>query len=293
MGGAVLLDLALRHPRLLTTSVTVEPFLMPSPMGGGYIGAYALMNRPYEWSSREEAMKSFAKHPMYRNWDRRVLELFKQHALRDYGGDVKRATLTTTRDQEVALFARGAYPAQRENPPATFAPNPKSHPDFSADSKGHTVPFYRPEGTQLPKALASLRPPNLFVYGATTMFASTSPEFRKEIIKNVGTGVGGSRVRNGPDSIREHAMEVGSHFVPFERPADVISEAAGPWIEAQLAVWLTDEQERQAELAKVARTSRGQLPEDFRWWMEWSYGKGGKKRPTTSAGSKAAGDSKL
>ncbi|KAJ9604895.1 hypothetical protein H2200_010284 [Cladophialophora chaetospira] len=301
MGGAVLIDLALRHPRLLTTLITVEPLILPTHTGGGFAGAYALMNRPNHWPSRELAMEFFSRHPMYRNWDARVLDLFKQYALRDDNHPTKKntiesssskpVTLTTTPAQETALFARAAYPSSHSEPLSSFTPTSIQHPDFDFDPSGRALPFYRPEAFQISKTITRLRPSTVFVYGATTMFTTTGPAHRAMVIAVAGTGIGGSRAPAleksksvERQSVKQHVMEVGSHFVPLERPREVVSEVMGPWIEEKLVYWREDEKKIQAQRVWLDEKGRAKLPEDFRWWMKQTYGKNSKLSKTAGTG---------
>ncbi|KAG9623974.1 alpha/beta-hydrolase, partial [Aureobasidium melanogenum] len=74
MGGAHLTALSLLHPRLLSTLILIDPVIIRA----SYLNAYKLgrlsARRRDRWPSRAAARKAFEKSPMFKSWDKRVLD---------------------------------------------------------------------------------------------------------------------------------------------------------------------------------------------------------------------------
>ncbi|KAJ7292701.1 alpha/beta-hydrolase [Mycena rebaudengoi] len=88
--GFILLDPALLPPPFPSTTALTNMF-----------GKFAASKRD-KWPSRAEARKDLARHPSFKNWDARALDLFVEHALRDSkDGHV---TLACSKPQESAFY---------------------------------------------------------------------------------------------------------------------------------------------------------------------------------------------
>ncbi|KAB8349600.1 hypothetical protein FH972_023624 [Carpinus fangiana] len=84
MGGNNIANLALLHPRLLTSVIMLDPVIQDkSSVSGNYNPAYSSSFRRDLWPSREAARKAFAKSPFYQKWDPRAFDLWIEHGLRE------------------------------------------------------------------------------------------------------------------------------------------------------------------------------------------------------------------
>ncbi|KAI1181859.1 Alpha/beta hydrolase family-domain-containing protein [Nemania serpens] len=169
-GANILTQLALLHPRLLTSLVLFDPTIVdfdPARAAGpGTSPARASAVRRDVWPSREVAIASFARSPFYRSWDPRVLERWNQHALRDLptlvypelpassappsdpsssttSTTAKPAspgvTLRTTKHQEVFTFLRPLYPHITTHPPTSSSTSSSTSPSSSPSSSSPTT----------------------------------------------------------------------------------------------------------------------------------------------------------
>ncbi len=253
----------------------------------GMQGAFAIMHRIDHWPSRNEAMKTIRAHPMFKGWDPRVLKLFEEYAFRRTqslqqppsqasltSSEPESVTLMTTKDQEVAIYSRAAYPPKRQLTLSTFRPTKRSHPDMSLNLPDqHSIGgFYRPEPVQIYGLLPTLRPPVLYIYGPNSQFETSSPSLRAEVTRVTGTGIGGNGgVKSG--RVREQVTKGGTHFVVLERPSEVVWEHLGPWLGLELQRWKSEEDDALTEARETDTKMQAKLPEDFRWWMDKLYRK--------------------
>jgi pimeloyl-ACP methyl ester carboxylesterase len=258
MGGNVIINVALMHPRLFATVLTFEPIILKYPRQYVSLGVYPLTFRKDQWPSREAALKSFQKHPVYKRWTPEALELFMKYGLRDlptllYPEAPKDApepvTLTTTNHQEALSFSRPAYPPDRSTPLSEYVPTEATHPDIGDLNWGTPrAPFYRPEVVQTFLQLPYLRPSCLWFYGKDTVLLPDKVK-RAEKTAACGTGLGGSGgVAAG--RVEERELEGGGHYMPIEAPVRLVGEAMGPWLDREVGRW--------AEETKEAR-KRGSL----------------------------------
>jgi pimeloyl-ACP methyl ester carboxylesterase len=276
MGGTVLTNVALMHPRLFATLVIFEPMFFKYPKNSTSLGAYAITFRKDKWPSREVATKSLTKHPLYKHWDRDVLKIFLDYGLRDLPTVVHSeplpsdapvpVTLTTTKHQEASNYARAAFPPNRSTPYSELKPS-TSHPDLGDTSWRHPdEPFYRAEMAMTYRQLPHLRPSCLILYGAETTFVKEQ-QIRDDRTEVMGVGVGGSGgVAKG--RVKELEVAGGGHFFPFENPRKLAQETVGPWFDQEMKRWTVElEAERKAWEA-VEPAQRSQLSDDWRHWMK-------------------------
>lgn len=277
MGGATLLNVALMHPRLFTTTINFEASICPRPRDFTSLPAYAITFRKDRWPSREAAAKSLSKHPIYKTWTPVVQDLFFQYGLRDVPTSVYpdalsadssgSVTLTTTKHQEASAFTRAAFPPDRSTPLADFQPNEHWHPDIGdANWRNPKDPFYRPETTLIYPHLPYLRPSCLWLYGAKTQFMMDKAN-RQEKTNTTGIAIGGS---GGVTAGRVKELEVpgGGHFLPFEAPQTLAVEVVGPWLDTEVERWVKVRDEERKAWNAVDVAKRSQVSDDWLHWMK-------------------------
>ncbi|KAH8664415.1 Alpha/beta hydrolase family-domain-containing protein, partial [Xylariales sp. PMI_506] len=124
VGGTIMLNLALLHPRLLTGVFAVEPMTTRSPREFSLQGAYRLSQQPTRWPSWEHAIAYVRRSAFFKHWDPRVVDVYIANALRPVdgaaGAEYRRGdvgavgggeiTTVTSRHQDILTFARAAYP---------------------------------------------------------------------------------------------------------------------------------------------------------------------------------------
>lgn len=232
-GGCALINLALMHPRLLTTVVLLDPVIQDTetPAAAG-IPAYLSTFRRDIWSSRAEAEAAFRKQKFYQSWDPRVFDRWCKYGIREtptslYPNENGSVTLSTTKHQECFTFLRPSWPGlsvdgskviDREKVPDI---DPTGPPKF---------PFYRPEPTATFRRLAEVRPSVLYIFGAES--GMSSPHFRQLKMNVTGTGVGGSGgAKEG--RVKEVVLKGIGHLVAMEASVQC-ADAAAPWLSQEL-----------------------------------------------------------
>ncbi|KAJ4315958.1 hypothetical protein N0V84_008092 [Fusarium piperis] len=238
-GASILANVALIHPRLMTSLVLLDPVISrftgtPSSAGP----AAASLNRRDVWPSREEAAKSFSQSPFYRTWDRRVLQRWLEHGLRNVSG-TNAVTLTTTKHQEVFTYVRPSWDAYDAEGREVIRPDLAVDLDPSLNENWPTYPVYRPEGPRTLASLPALRPSVLYLFGGRSEISSV--ELREEKLALTGTGVGGSGgVKAG--RVSSVVSEESGHLVPLEAPG-LCARVAAEWMTTDLTRWLAEERE--------------------------------------------------
>ena len=116
MGGNVIVNLALLHPRLSTGIIAIEPAINLNASNMNYFAVYPIMMKQDLFRNREAAGAHFAS-TIHKYWDKEALESFCQYGLRDtptplhetpkesQSGKVP-VTLTTTKHQELSLTTK-------------------------------------------------------------------------------------------------------------------------------------------------------------------------------------------
>lgn len=302
MGGCQLVNLSLMHPRLLTSLVLIDPVIAAAASAGNWVPARASAKRRDIWPSRAAAAASFAKSPFYQSWDRRVLDLWLTHGLRNLPthiypfvatlttappvtADAASAipvpsseteipvTLTTTKHQEVLSFMRANY-ITRSNPTPWATPSRTTHADVSVCAQQVGSPFYRHEPISTFAQLPHLRPSVLYVFGETSNLSA--PEARAEKMAVTGVGHGGSGGRS-EGRVKEVMLKTG-HLVAMERPEETARECAD-WIGTEMQRFVMEEQRVESERKAIARADRGKMTERYEKTMlgDWvkNIGKGG------------------
>ncbi|KAK5125404.1 hypothetical protein LTR85_000513 [Meristemomyces frigidus] len=272
MGGSVILDLALLHPRLLTSVITVEPIAGSTQHGGQWTSVAQILFRKDKWRSPEAAMEYFRKAPLHKRWHPKVLELYHQHGFMNLPArgepglsqDAAGVTLKTSRHQEALNFARASFPASPDHGLETIRFDRRCHPEIVGVGNEPGNPMYRPESTTIFKQLPSLRPSCLLIYGTESTFSETSALRRKEKMEAIGTGPGGS---GGAPEGRVKEMNVkGSHWLPFEQPLE-FAQTVGAWLGEEMMRWRTLEVQDNEAWSATPMDRRSTVSADWSYWM--------------------------
>ncbi|KAI4790609.1 toxin biosynthesis protein-like protein [Aureobasidium sp. EXF-8845] len=223
---------------------------------------------------------------MFKSWDRRVLDCWMEHALRDLptklypevaisatvpalGADVSGSiispdsekevpvTLKTTKHQEVMTFMRGNF-ITPSNPAPGTAPNPLTHPDVDTTSPPVT-PFYRNESFHIFKQMPYLRPSVLYIFGTESDLST--PAHIADKLEFTGVGVGGSG-GVAKDRVKEYTMQGGSHLMPMERVEETAAQCSG-WLLRELKRWKDEDIQIEALRAMTPREKRSQMSDGF------------------------------
>ncbi|MCJ1380724.1 hypothetical protein MMC17_003832 [Xylographa soralifera] len=274
-GGCQIVNLSLMHPRLFSSLVLLDPIIQlsaydrvlgTSPPGMLNMVAY----RRDVWSSREAAIKAYAKNPMLASWDPRVFRLMMQYGLRDLPTELYPATdgifaigtdsatgslsppetpvtLTSTKYQEVWTLIRPNY---NNRDPITGQITIDRSTRADCDPLMSSIPLYRPEARATFPKLPALRPSVLFLLGSKT---EVNLDELREGVKVTGTGVGGSGgISEG--MVKEFTLQEKGHLFCFE----AVDETAG-----HCAVWLGEESRRwRAESEKWRQERAGRQRKD-------------------------------
>ncbi|TID17316.1 toxin biosynthesis protein-like protein [Venturia nashicola] len=271
MGGVTMINLALIHPRLLTSIITVEPIINKTTEGMHFGGLYPINFKKDKWPSHEAAARSILKSPFYKSWDLRIRELYTKHGFSSLPTKhhpaeegVKAVTTTTTKAQEILSFGKGAYPPNQKGLSLDeWTPDPLRHPDLGEwRDKGNAC--YRPESIITFAQLQHLRPSIFYVVGDKSPMYSSSPSGRADVLAATSTGVGGS-------------VEGGNHLLVMEQPTHMAEEIVGPRIGEEMKKWAETERRELAEWEKWEESKRGQIDTDWEWWMKERHSPKGPK----------------
>lgn len=112
LGAAVIVLSTTHFPRVnLSAMILVDPMIIRKPKPGESDLEFsdAIGKRKDLWDSREAALRYFSSARQWKNWDRRVVKLYAECALRDlpteaYPSRTHGVTLKCTKRQEAALY---------------------------------------------------------------------------------------------------------------------------------------------------------------------------------------------
>ncbi|KAL8694363.1 MAG: hypothetical protein Q9218_001000 [Villophora microphyllina] len=271
LGGNVLINLALMHPRLLSGLVLIDPVLdLPTgPRGKAATAALSQLStfrRDY-WPSREEAASSFRGSKFYQSWDKRVLDRLVDVGFRDIPTalyprlddvpNAKPVTLLTSKHQEVFTFSRPNFDGVDKN--GNLVINRLTHPDLDL-GVAETYPFYRPEARSTFKKLPFLRPDVLYIHGGRSDLSA--PELREARMQSTGVGVGGS---GGAKDGRVHqiVLEKAGHLVPMEAVVES-ADAAADWLAAEMQRWRQLERDFEAKWNSKTKLEKQTVSEEWK-----------------------------
>jgi pimeloyl-ACP methyl ester carboxylesterase len=276
LGGNMLCNLALIHPRLLSTIVFLDPVIQQhasSPQGAG--PAQASTFRRDTWPSRSEAEAAFRKQKFYQSWDPRVLDRWCKFGVREtpsalYLDDKGAVTLTTTKHQECFTFLRPSWEAMSED--GKMILHREMVPDMNPESL-NKFPYYRPEPVNTLARLRELRPSAFYIFGADSDMSS--PENQKEKLDNTGAGLGGSGgAKEG--RVKSVVLDGIGHLVAMEASERCANAAAG-WLGQEVRRF-EEEKKRYVEWTKLTLVEKSTLSK------EWEFRIGGPlKRPPPSS----------
>ncbi|KAL8944104.1 MAG: hypothetical protein Q9216_000695 [Gyalolechia sp. 2 TL-2023] len=284
MGGNILTNLALMHPRLLSPGlILIDPVLeipsaRPSNTAATWLTQLSTFRRDY-WPSREEAVKSFRGSSFYKTWDDRVLNRWLDIGLRDTPtalyphpqGDAQSrpVTLLTTKHQEVFTFLRPNFDGLDRD--GCLIVNQLTHPDLDLES-GETYPFYRPEPASTFKRLPYLRPSVLYVHGGKSDLSA--PELREQRMSTTGIGVGGSGGA-AAGRVKQVMFKDAGHLMPMEIVGE-LADAAAEWLVKEMRCWRQQEEKFQNQWGRTAKPEKQTVSE------EWKRRIGGDPRGTSN-----------
>lgn len=286
MGGAHLVNLALLHPRLLSTLILMDPVVQRIPNAdGNYLPAKMSAVRRDRWPSRAAARTAFKKSKFYQTWDPRVLDRWIEYGLRELptalyptssaaampspvisadmtsatvqpDADTEReVTLTTPKHQEVLTFMRANFaPLSSSQTPVDML----THPDLD-HSVGVIAPFYRPEPIALFARLPSLRPSVLYIFGSESTLSA--PELCADKMAVTGVGAGGSGgAANG--RVREVLLQGIGHLIPMET-VGVTADHCSIWVDEELKRFREEDARIEEMRRAIPREKRAFMTEEF------------------------------
>lgn len=291
MGGNNLVNLALLHPRLLTSLVLIDPVIQRNPsVEGNYSPVRASINRREIWPSRKEAAKKLKASKFYHAWDPRVLDRWIQYGLRELptrihpevptsstppalsadpssglpqpSRDDVPVTLTTTKHQEVLTFVRANLPTA-EYPDPGRHPNPITNPEVDTDSLP-AAPFYSPVPIATFHRLPYLRPSVFYIFGSESVLSH--PLLKADKLAHTGTCVGGSGGVKAKRVAGVTFQGVG-HLIPME-VVDKTADAAVGWLVPELARWREVHDAERKEWEQVPVREKAKIPRDYEQMMQ-------------------------
>ncbi|KAF8867252.1 alpha/beta-hydrolase [Acephala macrosclerotiorum] len=264
IGGNVLCNLALMHPRLLSTIVLLDPVVQQhatAPSGPNPVQASTY--RRDLWTSRAEAEAAFRKSKFYQSWDPRVMERWCQYGVREtpsalYPNEKGAVTLSTTKHQECFTFMRPSWDAMSEDGKTIVRRDlvPDMHPD-SLDK----FPFYRPEPPNTLARLSGLRPGALYIFGAESPMSA--PHYQEEKLEITGSGFGGSGGRK-EGRVKGVSLNGIGHLVAMDTP-EKCADAAAAWL-GQESKRFVEDRKKYAEWAKQSLEAKSTFSKD---WIKW------------------------
>jgi pimeloyl-ACP methyl ester carboxylesterase len=217
-GGTALTNLALMHPRLLSSLVLLDPVILDTRARDPAMGpAYQSTFRKDLWPSRAEAEAAFQKNKFYQSWDRRVFDRWCKFGIREtptnlYPNEHGTVTLSTTKHQECFTFMRPSYYGMSEGGSEVL--RRELVPDLNPHDTAK-YPFYRPEPTALFRRLGEVRPSVLYIFGGVSDMSSAESRQLKE------------------GKVKEIVLKGVGHLVAMEASVQC-AEAAAPWLGQEL-----------------------------------------------------------
>ena len=232
-GACTLANLALMHPRLLSTLILLDPVIQGNEApGGGGSPAYQSTFRRDIWPSRAEAEAAFLKQKFYQSWDERVFDRWRKFGIREtptviHPNEDGAVTLSTTKHQECFTFLRPSWPGVNEAGSEII--DQEMVPDLERNGPP-TYPFYRPEPVAIFARLGELRPSVLYIFGGQSDMSS--PAFRQIKMNVTGSAIGGSGgAKEG--RVKEVVLKGIGHLVAMEASVQC-ADAAAPWLGQEL-----------------------------------------------------------
>ncbi|KAJ5225731.1 hypothetical protein N7468_006956 [Penicillium chermesinum] len=250
LGAVQMIFTSLIHPRLFTSLILLEPYIIEQLLSGDGSAVLAMSAKRRDvFRSRAEATEQYRK--VLKAWDPRVFDLWARYGYRDLPtaihptvpkaiahstdpADVP-VTLATTKHQETLMYARLNLNRHVE----LGVPAGQTH-------LGQQV--CRSEHLLSSKLVPFLRPTVLYVSGAGSPLCKAGVHARAA--KRTGTQWGGS---GGVEYERvEHVLvPKAGHTLPLEKVADTAA-VMGPWIAKEVERFGADEQRLQEGWEKLS-----------------------------------------
>jgi pimeloyl-ACP methyl ester carboxylesterase len=271
-GGCILTNLALMHPRLLSTLILLDPVMQNMGRGSGAADPVSQSTfRRDLWPSRAEAEAAFRKQKFYQSWDPRVLDRWIKFGIREtptnlYPTEHGPLTLTTTKHQECFTYLRPTWPATSEDGLQVIHPEMLPDLHMAGPMKYHT--FYRPEPCVAVARLGEVRPSVLYIFGGDSDMSTA--EFRLAKMKATGTSGGGSGgAKEG--KVKEVVLNGVGHLVAMEATIRC-ADAAAPWLGQEVKRF-------HVERRDYLEWTKKSLAEKSTMSQEWQKRVGGDRRP--------------
>ncbi|KAJ6014417.1 hypothetical protein N7540_009008 [Penicillium herquei] len=235
MGCAQLINLAIIHPRLLSSLVLYEPVLVEEAFEAPHPVSFSSRRRDL-WPSSEKAKEALSKS--FKTWDPRSLEKFLKYGIRsvptalydpaDPKVGPEAVTLTTSKHQESWSFS--VLNLESEDLDRLLIP------DWHKENERPYL-VSRPECWSAMRNLPYLRPSILWVFGGKSYLSPLKEQEAK--MRTTGTGTGGNGgVKAG--AVEKAVLPKGEHLICFEQPSWCASVTA-EWIQKWFKKWLADE----------------------------------------------------
>ncbi|PIA89593.1 hypothetical protein CB0940_07467 [Cercospora beticola] len=284
MGGNQITKLAMDHASLFTTLILIDPVIQMrsaeiSKEQPRASAAVASTYRRQIWPSREEATKSFLKSAFYKIWDRRVLDRWVSHGLRDCpnadfpDAQPGQVSLATPAAQEVWSFLRTNYDGYGVDgkPIDRF-----THPDLDPTLPDQK-PYYRSEPIFTYRRLPELRPSVLYIFGELSDVCP--PKVARDKVSKTGIGAGGS---GGEEEGRVKGVmfEKIGHLIAMETPGRT-AETMADWVGKEMVIYREQRKRLEEWWAKPSKEKRSL---DAKWIAEMG---GPPKRKNGNGGEKA------
>ncbi|PYI09745.1 hypothetical protein BO78DRAFT_362200 [Aspergillus sclerotiicarbonarius CBS 121057] len=267
-GGTILTNLALMHPRLLTSVILMEPVIIvhAPPMGHGTDPTGAVnwcLYRDDVWPNRAAAAAAHRKTS--KRWDPRCVDLMAQFGFRDLPtalhpdlGDNANAsdppvTLTTTKYHEVLGQLRENFNSR--TPDGRIQLDRSTHAD--ADPLLASLPVYKAEPPSTWYKLPFLRPSALFLLAE---YSYLRLDEVREGAKRCGQGVGGS---GGKDKVKEITISKRGHFFPFEIVGETADYCAS-WLDGVMRDYRESERAWNEKREKLTKRDHLVLNDEWR-----------------------------
>lgn len=276
--------LAMDHASLFTTLILIDPVIQMrsaeiSKEQPRASAAVASTYRRQIWPSREEATKSFLKSAFYKIWDRRVLDRWVSHGLRECpnadfpDAEPGQVSLATPAAQEVWSFLRTNYEGYGVDgkPIDRF-----THPDLDPTLPDQK-PYYRSEPIFTYRRLPELRPSVLYIFGELSDVCP--PKVARDKVSKTGIGAGGSGGEK-EGRVKGVMFEKIGHLIAMETPGRT-AETMADWVGKEMVIYKEQRKRLEEWWAKPSNEKRSI---DAKWIAEMG---GPPKRKNGNGGEKA------
>ena len=231
-------NLAIIHPRLLSTVVLIEPVILDDIPVGPNPALLSTIRRDI-WDTRAKAEAALRRG--FATWDPRALDQFLQYGLRAVPTalyDPSRhehlspssVTLTTSNPQEAWAYAQVNLEPKDSGLDRLLLPDWDPVIELPHLSS-------RPECFITMRNLPYVRPSVLYIFGAKSPLSL--PQLQEKKLKTTGIGTGG----NGgvaEANVEKSVLQGSGHLVIFEKP-DECANVAADWIRRWFDRWSAEE----------------------------------------------------